>query len=147
VIAEQGIERRRTALERHSGRVRLRQHLEHVFGDDAGRRSAIGEGKRFRLRGLQEFRQGAGGIGGVDAQALAVDRHERHRTQVRGGIAGVFVEGLVDGIAVAGEQDRVAVGRRGGDRLGGDVGGRPRPVLDHDGPAEPLAEALGDHRA
>jgi hypothetical protein len=132
MAAEQGIERRRTTLERHAGGVALGQHLEHVFRHDMGRRAAIAEGKRRRLPGVEKCGERARWIGGAHCEALAVDRDERDRPQVRIGIAGILVESLVDRIAVAGEQQRMAVGRRSDDRLCRDVRGGARPVLDDD---------------
>src|SRR5262249_20176421 len=53
-------------------------------------------------------------------------------------------ERLVDRVTVAGEQQRVAVGRDTRDQLGGDVRSGAGAVLDHDLPTEVLAERLCD---
>jgi hypothetical protein len=129
-------------LERHAGRVGVRQHVEHIFSDDAGRRAAETEVEGCGFAGLQELRQAAGRIGGMDGERHAVDRHEHHWPQVRGGVARIFVERLVNGIAVAGEQQHIAVGRRAGDRFGGNVRSRACAVLDHNRKAGLLGQLL-----
>ena len=85
------------------------------------------------------------GLAALTASALAVERRDRDRPQIRGGVAGIAVDGLVDGVAVAGEQQGRAVGRGAGDRLGRDVGARARPVLDHDLEAGVVVEFLRHH--
>src|SRR5262249_4261866 len=44
--------------------------------------------------------------------------------------------------AVVSRKERVAIGRRAHDRLGGDIAASTRPVLDDDWPAEPFRQPL-----
>ncbi len=80
----------------------------------------------------------------IDRERLTVADRERHGPQFVGGIGEVFGEGLIDRKAVTRHQQGIAVGRRGRDHLGGDVGRGAGPILDHDLIAELRAEFLRD---
>ena len=54
----------------------------------------------------------------------------------------VVIERRVDGGGRVGPEQRIAVGRRAHDRIGRDVAGGARPVLDDELLAEPLGERL-----
>ena len=61
----------------------------------------------------------------------------RHEIEIE-----LVVERGVDGVGRRDQKQRVAVGRRAHDRLGGDIGAAARPVFDDDRLAEPLRQPL-----
>src|SRR5262245_8595775 len=58
--------------------------------------------------------------------------------------AELVVQGRVDRIRQADKAERIAVGRRACERLGGNVGPGARPVLNDDGLAQPFLQPLTD---
>jgi hypothetical protein len=86
--------------------------------------------------------------GNVDAIYLAILANRVAEEDPMSRHAGNFTRGVLAGaVYLAGSSfSAMAQGAPPGrDCLGGDVGRRAWPVLDHDGIAELLAEALGDH--
>ena len=57
----------------------------------------------------------------------------------------IAVERRVTGVRKTSEQQRVAIGRRTHDHLGGNVRARARPVLDDERLTKPLRKPLADH--
>ena len=58
--------------------------------------------------------------------------------------AELVVQGRVDRVRQADKAERIAVGRRAYERLGGNVGPGARPVLNDDGLAQPFLQPLTD---
>src|SRR5215475_8917066 len=56
----------------------------------------------------------------------------------------LFVERSIDGVYRSDEEERVAIGGRTHDRLGGDITTATRPVLDNEWLAEPVREPLSN---
>ena len=56
----------------------------------------------------------------------------------------LFVERRVDRVCRGDQEERVAVGRRAHDRLGGDIAAGTRPVLDDEWLAKPFRQPLAD---
>ncbi len=75
-----------------------------------------------------------------------IDEGDRH--EVIELVADLLIEREVEGhVAQAADQQRVAVGRRRGRRLGADQGARPGAVLDEEGLAHQLGQPVGEQPA
>ena len=142
---------RPAALVGHVHDVDLAHRLEEL---EREMRGAAGAGRRAvqlaRLGARQ--RQQLGDILGRQVvahhQQHGIDADRRHGGEVGAHVVGqVAVERRRDGgRAVRGQHDDAAVGRRLGDRGGGDLAVGAGAVLDHDGALQPLADA-GRHDA
>jgi hypothetical protein len=85
----------------------------------------------------------AAGTPGIHQHDQRRADRDRDRGEVDGELeADIGVERLVHRVARVGHEQGVAVGRRAHGKLGGDVGGAARAVLDDEGLAEPLRQPL-----
>ena len=81
---------------------------------------------------------------GAHQQDIGRRGQQRNRREILEGVVGKFrIQERIGGVAAGHDDQRVAVGRRGHQRLRGDHAARARPVFDDDG----LAPLPGDHIA
>ena len=149
MAADHVLQRGRGALVGHVHDIDLGLGLEQFAGQMRGRAIAgRGEielaglrlGERDQL--LQRFRRHVR----IDHQdiGLRADQRDRHEILLRA-VGELFVQALVGGEdAVVAHQQRVAVGRRMGDRIGRDIAAGAGPVLDDERHAEQLLHLLAD---
>ena len=98
----------------------------------------------FFLGVVDEAGEGRERRGRMAHQQLRHFRHDRDRHEVLLGVVGQLrIDRSVDGVIGRGEQQRVAVGRGLGSRIGGDDAAGARLVLDHERPPEVFRHARG----
>jgi hypothetical protein len=90
-----------------------------------------------------ELGNGLGRNGWVDQHHIGRAKQSRDWRDVANEIEiKLFVERRVDRVPGRGQQQRVTVGRRSDDDLGGDIAAGPSTVLDHERLTEPLRQPL-----
>ena len=142
VIAERRGDRRRAALERHVDVFHLGDLLEEILRADlragAGAGAAVGEALLLGVG--DELLQVLGRIARMDGDHVGADGDEGDRAQVALLEAPVLRGGHVGGKARGRRQQRVAVRRGAGHRLGRDVAAGAAAVLDHEAVLEAVFE-------
>ena len=143
--AQNRSDRRCAAAKRHVHRIHTLERLEQELGREMGRRAHAG-GRVIELAALQfdVLLQIVGRDRGTHRQYGRRRSDHRHRHQFGQRIEALLAYARADGHGCGMHQQRVAIGRRRGNRPGRQCAGGAVAILDHHRLAHALGEFLPD---